>query len=136
VDAPETLTPLHILRQSAAAGDPVVFEAKVMGSAAPFVNRRAVMVVGDDTLLTSCDITHTDASCPLPWDLCCDDPDLIRAGTATVQVLDADGAVIRHGLKDIQTLRELSRVRILGRVDPQSAGDVWIVNAEGIEVIP
>ncbi len=122
------------LRRTARPGDDVVIEAKVMGTKHPFVDNRAVFVVGDEGTLTSCDLRHDDA-CPTPWDNCCDDPEAVRAGTATIQVVDESGEVLRHGIKGIAGLEELSRLRIEGRVAPASTEAAFIINAARIEVL-
>jgi hypothetical protein len=128
------LSPIPKLRQTAKPGDKVVMEAKIMGTKTPFVDNRAVIVVGDEGTLTSCDIHHADA-CSTPWDNCCDEPAAVRAGTATIQVVDEAGNVLRHGLKGVSGLKELSRLRIAGEVAPNSSETAFIVNATRIEIL-
>jgi len=126
--------PIPELRTRVAPGDTVVLEAKVMGTETPFVDQRALFVVGDEGTLTSCDLREGD-TCKTPWDNCCDDPDAIRAGTATIQVVDAAGNVLKHGLRGVNGLKELSRVRVEGVGAPQSSADALIINATGIELL-
>lgn len=120
------------LRRAAKPGDAVVIEAKVIGAEKPFVDKRAVFIVGDPDKLTSCDL-HEGDTCPTPWDVCCEDPRAIRENTATVQVVDAEGRVLPHGLRGIGGLRELSRVRVTGVVAPMSDGGALVINATAIE---
>jgi len=126
-------SPIPELRQTAKPGDAVVFEAKVMGNKQPFVDNRAVFVVGDEGTLISCDMRHAEG-CPTPWDNCCDEAEALRTGTATIQVVDDAGAVLRHGLRGVAGLKELSRLRIEGVVAPQATETAFIVNATRIQV--
>ena len=134
VSSETALRPIPELRRTAKPGDEIVFEAKVMGTEKPFVDNRALFVVGDDGTLTSCDQRHAD-ECATPWDNCCDDPDDLRAGTATIQVVDTDGNILHHGIKGIFGLKELSRLRIAGVVAPNSTETALIINASRIQVL-
>jgi hypothetical protein len=122
------------LRKTAKPGEPVLLEAKVMGVKEPFVEHRAVFIVGDESILTSCDV-KPEEGCATAWDNCCDAPETVRAGTATIQVVDDSGAVIRHGIRTVGGLKELSRVRIAGAVAPQSTEAAFVINATAIEVL-
>lgn len=122
------------LMGAVAVGDEVLLHGKVMGLMEPFVANRAAFVVGDEETLTSCDLLEDD-HCQTPWDLCCEDPDAIRAGVATIQVVDDQGAVLRQGLRGVAGLQELSRVRVRGVVAPQSTAAALVVNAERIELL-
>ena len=134
VPTEEAILPIPELRQTAKPGDEVVLEAKVMGTKEPFVDKRALFVVGDEATMISCDIRHGD-SCDTPWDNCCDDDDALRAGTATIQVVDDAGEVLRHGIKGVSGLKELSRVRIAGKVAPRSTEAAFIINATRIDLL-
>jgi len=134
VPASEDLLPIPDLRVVAQPGDEVVFEAKVMGNIEPFVDNRAIFVVGDEGTLTSCDLRPGD-TCPTPWDNCCDDPQAIRDGTATIQVVDADGSVLHHGIKGVSGLKELTRLRVAGIVAPNSTETALIINATKIQIL-
>lgn len=116
------------------AGDTVTLEGKVMGSKHPFVDGRAVVVIGDETTLESCDLMESDA-CKTPWDVCCDSSEDILAGTVLIQVLDAEGQLLKHGLKGVKGLTELSRVRVKGTVAPFESGETVSINAEAIELL-
>lgn len=134
VTSEKALSAIPDLRRAAGPGDEVVLEAKVMGTREPFVDGRAVFVVGDEGTLTSCDMLHGDG-CATPWDNCCDDPKALRAGTATIQLVDAEGKVLRHRIKGVFGLKELSRLRIAGVVAPNSTEDAFLVNATHIQVL-
>ena len=135
VAATESIQPIPELRTSVSPGDTVVVEAKVMGDMNPFVENRALFVVGDEGTLTSCDLRGDDDHCDTPWDNCCDDPKALRAGTATIQVVDANGQVIKHSIRGLEGLKELSRIRVKGVVAPQATEGALIINATAIDVL-
>ena len=120
-------------RTSFAAGDEVILTGLIMGVNHPFVEGRAAFVLGDEATLTPCDLKTSD-KCKMPWDACCDPAAVRMAGTATIQVLDENGKLIRTGLKGINGLTELSRVTVAGTVAPNSTTEAFIVNARAIHI--
>lgn len=122
------------IRRSSAPGDRVVFEGKIMGAEKPFVDRRAIFLVGDPARLTSCDLMEGD-TCPTPWDVCCEDPETIRESVATVQLIDENGRVLPYGLRGVGGLRELAMVRVEGVVAPVSTPESLVVDASAIQVL-
>jgi len=122
-------TPIPEARTKVKPGDTVLLEGKIMGVKTPFVEGRSVFVLGDTGTLTPC-----GCSCKTPWDLCCAPHEARLAGTATIQITDASGVVLRSGLRGVRGLRELSQVRVEGVVAEGSTADTLIVNARGIEV--
>ena len=131
-----TPAPIPEIRKTARPGDTVLLDGKIMGTKFPFVQDRAVFILGDDATLTSCDESGEEDGCATPWDVCCDNPALRKAGTATIQVLDESGQVLPRGLKGVGGLKELTRVLVAGTVDPGSSEDAFIVNAQAIHVVP
>ncbi|MDF3129047.1 hypothetical protein P0Y35_07560 [Kiritimatiellaeota bacterium B1221] len=123
------------LRTQVQPGDEVVFVAKIMGSETPFVNGRALMVVGDEQAITSCDLMDEEGHCETPWDACCETREGLLSGTATVQVMDAGGNVLANDLRGVNGLKELSRVKVKGVVAPLSTEQALVVNASKIEVL-
>lgn len=133
--APEGAVAIAEARQTAKAGQKIVISGKVMGRKDPFVSGRAILILGDPAKITSCDL-HEDDECQTPWDACCDDPDVIKASTATVQVLDADGKLVKEGLKGLGGIKELSQLVVSGVVAEGSNKDNLLVNATGIYLQP
>lgn len=131
----EAPTPIPEARTRVKPGEPVVLQGRIMGVLTPFVEGRAAFVLGDEATLTACNLRPGDG-CPTPWDVCCDDPATIRAGTATIQIVGGDGAVLRQGLKGVHGLKELSRVRVEGVADAMSTPEAMIVNARSIAILP
>lgn len=136
VELESEAAPIPVVRKQVSPGDEVVIEAKVMGSKSPFVEGRALMVVGDEGTITSCDLMSDDDHCETPWDACCDSREGLREGTATVQVVDDAGKVLTQGFRGVNGLKELSRVRVKGKVAPMSTEQAFVINATAIEVLP
>jgi len=133
-EAHEGAALIHVARQSASPGDEITLQGMVMGRTRPFVEGRAAFVLGDRTLLTPCNEKDGD-SCATPWDVCCDSSEDKRNGTATIQIVDADGRVIGESLRGVNDLVELSSVTLKGTVAEGSGEDALIVNATEIHVL-
>ena len=121
------------LRTSAKPGDEVTFAGKVIGSMNVFMDGRAVMILGDPKKLTSCDL-NPDDQCETPWDVCCDDPEVIKDSIVTVQAVDDAGKPVKEGFKGLAGMKELSSVVIKGEVADGSTDANMVVNATGIFV--
>jgi hypothetical protein len=127
--------PIPLARTTAKPGESIVLEGKIMGVMHPFVEGRAVFVLGDDATISSCDENPEDG-CETPWDACCDPDEVLKAGVATIQVLDVEGKVLKEDIKGVNGLKELSKVRIAGTLAEQSNADAMIVNATAIYLLP
>jgi len=125
--------PVPEARKRLSPGDELLLQGRVMGVKSPFVDDRAVFVLGDEGTLTPCN-AMPGHGCPMPWDTCCDPLALRRSGTATIQVLGADGRVLARGLKGVEGLAELSRVVVAGKVAPTSTEEAFVVSATAIHV--
>ncbi len=128
-----TPTPIPEARKTLKPGDEVLLKGRVMGVSAPFVEGRAVFVLGDTGTLTPCN-EREDDHCSKPWDTCCDPADIRAAGTATIQVLGDGGKVLAHGLKGVGGLKELSTVAVSGVVAPMATPEAFVINATAIYV--
>jgi hypothetical protein len=126
-------TPIPEARNQFGPGDTVLLKGLVMGTKFPFVDGRAVFILGDEGTLTHCAAMHGDG-CPTPWDTCCEPPDVRKAGTATIQVIGPDGRVLTTGLKGMNGLKELSQVTVAGTVAQGASADAFIVNATAIYI--
>lgn len=124
---------IHKARTTAKPGDTITLTGRVMGNIKPFVEGRSIFVLGDTETLKACSDNPDDA-CETPWDTCCDDPDAIKQGTATIQVVDAKGKVLKEGIENIKGLQKLSYVVVSGKVAPGSSADLLLLNAEAIKV--
>ena len=128
-----TPTPIPEARTAFKPGDDVLLTGLVMGVRHPFVDGRAVFVLGDEETLTPCDAMPTD-HCPTPWDACCDPKEILTEGTATIQVLDESGKPAHISLKGVNGLSELSRVTVTGVVADNATPEAFIVNASAIHI--
>ena len=124
---------IHVVRTTAKPGDEITVSGRIMGSAKPFVEGRAVFILGDPELLTPCNENPGD-NCETPWDNCCDTKEEKKAGTATVQVAGADGKVLKEGLEGVGGLVNLATVTVTGKVAEGSSADLLLVNATAIQV--
>ncbi|MEZ5299378.1 MAG: hypothetical protein R3F11_01720 [Verrucomicrobiales bacterium] len=131
--APDGAVDVAVAKAGAKAGDKVVVKGFVGAREEPFVAGRAMLVLGDSTKLTTCDKRPGD-TCETPWDACCDDLDVVKASTATIQVTDASGNVLKAPLKGFGKIKEQSDLVVVGTVDAASDEGAFIINAEGIYV--
>lgn len=128
--APEAI---HLVRDRLSPGDEVTVSGRIMGRKKPFVDDRAAFVLGDPAKMTPCN-EKPDDECDTPWDVCCDSRENVRLGTATIQLVGADGRVVAQGLKGVQGLAELSTVTVTGTVDAASTPEALIINATALHV--
>lgn len=120
-------------RSTAKPGETLSITGVVMGNVKPFVEGRAVFILGDPEKLTTCDRRPGD-DCKTPWDACCDAAEDIKAATVTVQVVDADGKVLKEPIENVNGLKPLSTVAVTGVVDDSSNENLLILNARSIQV--
>lgn len=133
-EAPEGAITITEARKRPTPGTKVIVSGKVMGNDNPIIQSRALLTLGDPTRLDSCDLIPGD-ECPTPWDVCCADPDVVRASIATIQVIDENGKPVKAGLRGIGGLQELSKLIVIGEVADGSNANNFLVNATGIHVI-
>lgn len=124
-------TAIHTLRTSVKPGDVVTVSGKIMGNEKPFVDGRSAFILGDTEVLTPCN-ENPDDKCSTPWDNCCDSKEDKKRGTATIQVVDADGRVLKEPIEGAGGLAKLSSVTVTGKVAEGSSADLLIINASAI----
>lgn len=132
--APEGAITITEARKKPTPGTQVIVSGKVMGNDNPIIQSRALLTLGDPTRLDSCDLIPGD-ECPTPWDVCCADPDIVRASIATIQVIDENGKPVKAGLRGLGGLQELSKLIVIGEVANGSNANNFLVNATGFHVI-
>jgi hypothetical protein len=130
--APADAGNLMKVKTAAATGERVTFEARVGGSANPFVENRAIFSVVDPALL-SCDQIHGD-SCKRPWDYCCEPKTNLRNNMATVQVVDDAGQALKIAIQGQQGLEPLKTIVVVGTVLEKDDSGNFVVNAESIHI--
>ena len=120
-------------RKDPSPGKEITISGDIIGRTNVFVPNRAMLILGDPGVITSCNRISGDG-CPTPWDVCCDDPDVISKSIATVQVVDADGNLLKSGLKGLGGMKELSQLVVQGTIADGSSADNLVINATGIHV--
>ena len=111
----------------------VIVEGFIGGRKEPFTEKRAVFILGDNSLET-CD-KKADDNCPTPWDVCCEDKKKVAASTISIQVLDSNGSLLTGTLDGLSGLKPGVKVRVKGNIDDKSEGNVLIINAIKIELV-
>ena len=133
--APENAKNVGESLTSAKPGDLIVIRGVIGGSEDPFVSHRAIMTIADRKLKSCADMGDED-HCKTPWDYCCEPRDSLKANLATVQVVGADGKVVKTDLKGQGGLEGLRKVVIAGKVAQESSKDSLVINATGVFVEP
>ena len=123
--------PIHLIRDTAKPGDEITVSGKIMGNKNPFVVGRSAFILGDPGVLTPCNQDPAD-QCKTPWDVCCDSPEDKKRGIATIQVLGADGRVLKESIEGVGGLSNLATVTVTGKVAEGSTADLLIINALAI----
>jgi hypothetical protein len=119
------------IRASAKPGDEITLNGRIMGNAKPFVDGRAVFILGDPDVLSACNENPGD-NCETPWDCCCDSPEDKKRGTATIQIVGTDGRVLKEPVEGVGGLEKLAAATVTGKVAEGSSPDLLIVNATAI----
>jgi hypothetical protein len=122
-----------VVRATANKGDRVSVTGRIGGGAVPWVKDRAMFTIVGDELEACTD--HGMDGCPQPWDYCCEPKSDIARCSATIQINDAKGKLLRVGMKGKAGLIELSDVTVTGVV--QAVDDkTFVITAESIFVWP
>jgi hypothetical protein len=130
---PEGAVSVMEAKATAQAGDAIVVRARIGGRKEPLSEQSSVFTVMD-LEVPHCAQIKGDA-CPTPWDYCCEAPESIKANSATVQVVGADGEPLA-GSTIADDLRPLDEIVLVGTVGPRPAEDVLTVRATGVYRVP
>lgn len=124
---------LVVIKKDAKVGDQVTFLARVGGRSRPFVEKQAIFVAADPSL-QSCEIIADDDHCPVPWDYCCEDGQLLREGMATIRILDTDGRPFSVNAKGAGGLQAAKFIVVEGTVSDRNDEGLFVVDASRIWV--
>lgn len=116
-------------------GTPITVTGEIMGQLMPFVENRAMLILGDPAKLTPCNRIPGDL-CETPWDACCDLPEVKKVSMATIQLLDDEQRPLREGLKGLGGMRELTTLTVVGTIAEGSNAENLVITASGIHVGP
>jgi hypothetical protein len=119
-------------RASAKKGESIVLRGYIGGSVTPFIDDRAIVTLMGNGLRSCADMGEDH--CKTPWDYCCETAQDIAAHSATIQVVDPTGQILRAGLKR-GGVKELAEVIVVGTV---AAADkkVFLINATALYAVP
>ena len=130
---PAEVTDLAKVKPTAKKGDAVTFLARVGGRSEPFVNGQAIFTVADPTLL-SCELMGEEDHCPVPWDYCCENPNGLRFGSATVRLVGDDDLPLRASAQGAGGLAPARYVVVDGVVADRNDQGLFVVDAKRIWV--
>jgi len=130
--APADAKDVKDAKAAAKTGDTVVLTGRIGGSKEPFVPGRALFTLVDGHL-PACGETSKEDDCETPWDFCCEPRDTMTANTATVQVVGPEGQPLKTSLENVQGLKKLAKVTIVGKVAKAEPGNL-LIEATGIYV--
>jgi hypothetical protein len=130
--APADAKSVKELRKDAKEGDQVVLTGRIAGRKDPFGADRAIVMVADRSLPT-CDEGSPMDQCKTPWDFCCDEPKLVAANVATVQVVDASGKTLKAKLEGAGNLKPMAEVVVKGKVSKKDE-TTFVIDATSIFV--
>lgn len=114
-------------------GREIVLSGEIMGRKHPFVEGRAMVLLGDPTKITPCNRIPGD-ECTTPWDTCCDDPEVLKKSITTIQFLDSDGKIVKTNLKGYKGIKEQSFLTVKGTIAEGSNANNLLVNAEAFHL--
>lgn len=120
-------------RKEVNPGANIVVTGYIGGLEEPLVEGRAIFALADAKAMTRCDAVPGDA-CETPWDACCVSSEIKKTAMASVQVVDADGVVLKHTLAGLGGIKPGSTVAVQGKIAPGSSDSALVVNAEKIHV--
>ncbi len=126
---PTGAKPVEEARAAAKQGDTIAIRGRIGGSEKPFVDDRAVFTIVGPGIPACAD--KGDDHCQTPWDYCCEQPEDVVPHSATIQVVDEKGALLRTTIKGQSGVKELADVIVVGKV-AQATPEVFVIHATGI----
>ena len=116
-------------KASAKEGDPIVLRGIIGGTMEPISAESPVFLIVDTGLYNKC--TSGDDHCKTPWDYCCAKPEDRVANSATVQLVDASGSLVKDS-PIAAGFKGLDEVVVVGTVGPRPDAKVLTVRATGV----
>ena len=120
-------------KNSAKVGDSVSFLARVGGRVKPFASGFAMFVVADPSLV-SCELKGVMDHCPNPQDYCCEPPEKLKMGLATIQFNDEKGVPLRTTAEESGGLESSKFLIVEGTVLEKNDEGLFTVVADQIWV--
>ena len=101
----------------------------VRGEVQDFVGGLASLKLADHSL-TSCAEMEGEDHCKTPWDFCCEDPEALRRGLATVEFREG-GQPLARAVRGFHGIEHLTDVVVAGVLHVDEQGNLLVV-AESI----
>ena len=130
---PAEVADLANVKPTAKKGDAVTFLARIGGRAEPFVDGQAIFTVADPSLV-SCELMGEEDHCPLPWDYCCEEPNAVRIGSATIRLVGDDALPLRASAQGAGGLAPARFVVVDGVVADRNDQGLFVVDAKRVWV--
>lgn len=130
-DEPAGAVPVEEAKKTAKVGDTVTVRGRVGGSKEPFVVGRAIFTLVGRGIPACTDVPGH--GCRTPWDYCHETRPAIAEHSATIQVVDGAGSVLKESPKGWNGIKGLSELVVVGTVS-QTDGDTLLINATGLYV--
>ena len=134
--APTEAKTVKEIRTAGKDGDEVVMRGVIAGRKDPIAENRAVLTLLDPAVPTCNKMTGPMGDCKTPWDACCETTDVLTANSATVQVVDESGMVLKTGLGQVAGVKPLKEVVVKGKLHVSPDGKAAVVDATGLYVTP
>jgi len=116
-------------RKTAKDGDEIVIVGRIGGDKSPWIEGKAAFLIVDPSF-KSCSDREGD-NCPTPWDYCCERPDELAKGIATIKFVDEQGKTIGADARKLLGLKEMNTVVVKGKAKRDQDGNL-IVLATGL----
>jgi len=130
--APEGAQSVSEAKSAVQEGDSVVVRGRIGGRMAPISGDSPVFLIVD-LAIPHCG--QMEDGCPTPWDYCCETPESLLTNSATVQLVDENGAPL-----DVDPLaaglRNLDEVVVVGTVGPRPSQEVLTIRATAVHRTP
>lgn len=103
--------------------DEVTIVGRIGGSTKPFIEGMAAFTVVDPKIAPCPD----EEGCPTPWDYCCTAGSKLKANTALVKLVSADGKPVAKDARGLLGVKELTQVVIHGKAKRDEKGNLTVV---------
>jgi hypothetical protein len=131
--APAGAKDILALKRTAKDGDAVVLRGRIGGRKDPIGENRAIITLIDMSL-EPCNKKPEDR-CATPWDACCQTPETITANSATVEVVDGNGQLVKASLGGKGGIAPMKQILVTGKVAGPVDQKNLLVRASSIYVV-
>jgi len=128
-DAPVDAVDVVAARTAIEPGATITVRGVIGGRPKPIADQRAIFTIIDRNLVC-------DTACGKGWSGCGNGPEALKAGTATVQIVDTDGKPLAATIEGANGLVPGATVVIRGIVAATSNANLLIVTAQRIHIEP